>query len=126
MYGLIGKMTAKPGQRDALAAAILDGSSTMPGNLSYIVAIDAADPDAIWVTEVWIDEASHKNSLTLPGVRAAIAKARPIIAGFGPSTVTTPIGGYGMALPLSPRRRPGPKFCAVSQRDGIRSRPTPG
>ena len=96
MYGLIGKMTAKPGQRDALAAAILDGSSTMPGNLSYIVAIDAADPDAIWVTEVWIDEASHKNSLTLPGVRAAIAKARPIIAGFGPSTVTTPIGGYGM------------------------------
>ncbi len=68
----------------------------MPGNLSYIVAIDPAGADAIWITEVWVDEASHKNSLSLPGVRAAIAKARPIIAGFGPSTVTMPIGGYGM------------------------------
>ena len=97
MYGLIGKMTAKPGQRDALAAAILEGSMAMPGNLSYIVAADSTDADALWITEVWIDEASHRNSLKLPGVQAAIAKARPIIAGFGPSTVTTPIGGYGMA-----------------------------
>lgn len=105
MYGLIGRMTAKPGQRDALAAAILEGSTAMPGNLSYIVATDPADPDAIWVTEVWVDEASHRNSLTLPDVQAAIAKARPLIAGFGPSTVTTPIGGYGLApTPVTPAK----------------------
>ena len=97
MYGLIGRMTAKPGQRDALAAAILEGSMAMPGNLSYIVASDPADADALWITEVWTDEASHQASLKLPSVQAAIAKARPIIAGFGPSTVTTPIGGYGLA-----------------------------
>lgn len=96
MYGLIGKMTAKPGQRDALVAAILDGSGSMPGCRSYVVALDAADADAIWVTEVWDDEASHKASLELPAVRAAIARAMPLISDFGPSIPTVPIGGAGL------------------------------
>jgi hypothetical protein len=43
MYGLIGKMTAKPGQRDALVATILDGSSGMARCRSYVVSLDAAD-----------------------------------------------------------------------------------
>lgn len=98
MYGLIGKMTAVPGQRDALVAVLLDGVGGMPGCLSYVVATDPADADAIWVTEVWESEASHRASLALPSVRAAIAKGRPMIAGFGPSTVTTPVGGHGLAV----------------------------
>ncbi len=52
MYGLIGKMKARPGQRDALIAILLDGIAAMPGCLSYIVASDPADADAIWITEV--------------------------------------------------------------------------
>jgi quinol monooxygenase YgiN len=97
MYGLIGKMTAKPGQRDALVATILEGSSDMPGCRSYVVARDIADGNAVWITEVWDDEAAHKASLALPAVRAAIAKAMPLIADFGPSFVTTPVGGTGLA-----------------------------
>ena len=96
MYGLIGKMTAKPGQRDALVAAILGGSGDMPGCRSYVVAEDAGDPDAIWVTEVWDDEAAHKASLDLPSVRDAIARAMPMIADFGPSFATVPVGGTGL------------------------------
>jgi quinol monooxygenase YgiN len=96
MYGLIGKMTAKPGQRDALAAAILAGSSAMPGCRSYVVAQDAADPDAIWITEVWDDAAAHAASLQLAAVRAAIARAMPLIADFGPSFRTVPVGGTGL------------------------------
>ena len=96
MYGLIGKMTAKPGQREALVAAILDGSRGMPGCRSYVVAFDTSDENAVWITEVWDDEASHKASLALPAVRAAIAKAMPLIADFGPSYVTTPVGGTGV------------------------------
>ena len=69
MYGLIGKMTATPGQRDALIAILLEGTGAMPGCLSYIVAADPADADAIWITEVWDSEASHKASLALPGVK---------------------------------------------------------
>jgi quinol monooxygenase YgiN len=97
MYGLIGKMTAAPGQRDALAAILLDGTGAMPGCLSYVVANDPADDDALWITEVWTDQASHQASLQLPEVRAAIARGRPLIAGFSDRVETIPVGGTGLS-----------------------------
>jgi quinol monooxygenase YgiN len=97
MYGLIGKMTAQPGKRDDLAAVLLEGTRSMPGCLSYVVAADPADPDALWVTEVWESSDSHHASLQLPEVQAAIAKGRPLIAGFSDGHETEPLGGYGLA-----------------------------
>lgn len=97
MYGLIGKMTCVPGQRDAFVAILLDGVGSMPGCLSYVVARDPKDPDAIWITEVWDSKESHAASLQLPAVRAAIAKGRALIASFGEQIVTEPVGGYGLA-----------------------------
>lgn len=99
MYGLIGKMTATPGQREALISILLEGIHDMPGCLSYVVAKDPGDENAIWITEVWDDETSHKASLSLPTVRQAIQKARPILAGFGDQTVTEPVGGHGLPRP---------------------------
>ena len=96
MYGLIGKMLATPGQRDALIEILLDGVSGMPGCLSYVVAIDPNDPNGVWITEVWDSQASHSASLGLPSVKAAIAKGRPLIAGFDTHVVTTPVGGHGL------------------------------
>lgn len=96
MYGLIGKITATPGQRDALAAILLEGTGGMPGCLSYVVAADPGDPDALWVTEVWDSEASHRASLALPQVQAAIARGRPLIAGFDNRVETRPLGGVGL------------------------------
>ncbi|MCA1857397.1 antibiotic biosynthesis monooxygenase [Massilia oculi] len=95
MYGLIGKMRAQPGQRDALIAILLEGTTAMPGCVSYGIAKDKQDADAIWITETWIDQASHQASLSLPAVRAAIAKGRPLIAGFGERFETEPVGGHG-------------------------------
>ncbi len=92
MYGLIGRLRAAPGQRDALLALLLEGSGDMPGCLSYVVARDPADADAIWITEVWRSKADHEASLSLPSVQHAIAKARPIIAGFGTRAETRPVG----------------------------------
>ena len=97
MYGLIGKMKCTPGQRDTLIAILLEGVSGMPGCLSYVVAKDPTDPDAIWITEAWESQARHTASLSLPSVQAAITKARPIIAGFGERFETEPVGGYGLA-----------------------------
>ena len=97
MYGLIGKMTAVAGQRDALASMLLESTQSMPGCLSYVVATDPADAEALWITEVWDSAASHKASLSLPAVQATIAKARPLIAGFSNRVETVPIGGYGLA-----------------------------
>lgn len=95
MYGLIGKMTAMPGQRDALTAILLDNLGTMPGCLSYIVAHDPADDHAIWVTEVWTDEAAHRASLQVPEVKAAIRCGMQLMATFADATVTRPVGGIG-------------------------------
>lgn len=95
MYGLIGKMRATRGQRDAMMDVLLASTGALPGCLSYIIATDPADADAIWVT--WTDQASHKASLQLPEVQAAIARARPIIAGFEFQVETHPVGGFGLA-----------------------------
>lgn len=57
---------------------------------------DPADADAIWITEVWDSQTSHKASLALPKVRAAISEAMPMIAGFDSSTATEPVGGVGL------------------------------
>lgn len=96
MYGLIGKMTAIAGQRDTLTAILLHGVAGMPGCLSYVVAHDPADADAIWVTEVWTEEAAHRSSLQIPEVKAAIQRGLPLIATFGDAQVTTPVGGTGL------------------------------
>lgn len=96
MYGLIGKITAVDGKRDELVDILLQATKAMPGCLSYVVAKDPADKTAIWVTEVWVDEASHKASLSLPAVRAAMRKGRPLIAKFDQRVVTEPVGGYGL------------------------------
>lgn len=96
MYGLIGRILAVPGKRDELAAILLEGTQAMPGCLSYIVAVDESDPDALWVTEVWTDRESHQASLSLPSVRAAITRGRPLIASFEDRVETTPLGGHGL------------------------------
>lgn len=101
MYGLIGRMIAVEGARDELAAILLEGVAGMPGCLSYVVATDPEDANALWVTEVWEDEASHKNSLSLPPVQDAIRRGRPLIASMDEGHVTTPLGGHGLSRGLN-------------------------
>lgn len=96
MYGLIGKMRAAEGQRDALIDALLGGVQHMPGCLSYVVATDPSDPDVLWITEVWDSPDSHQASLSLPAVQQAIARGRPLIAGFEMHVATEPVGGHGL------------------------------
>lgn len=96
MYGLHGKMIAQPGQRDALIGYLLEGSGSMDGNYLYVVSADTSDPDALWIYEVWESAQHHQNSLKLEQVQAAIAKARPLIAGFADRLEFTPVGGTGL------------------------------
>jgi quinol monooxygenase YgiN len=105
MYGLITKMVTVPGQREALIAILLGGVSGMPGCLSYVVAKDRVDANAIWITEVWDSEQSHRAALSLPAVQGAIARGKPLIAGFGDRAVTEPAGGHGLVP--TPTRRAG-------------------
>ena len=94
-FGMIGKMKAQPGKRAELIAILNSGTSAMPGCRAYLIAEDVKDADAIWITEIWDDASSHKASLQLPAVRAAIAKGRPLIAGFELSAETRPVTPLG-------------------------------
>lgn len=96
MYGLIGRIQAVEGRRHELVEILLEGTTGMPGCLSYIVATDPDDEDGIWITEVWDSRDSHEASLLLPAVREAIERGQPLIAGFERQTVTTPMGGHGL------------------------------
>ncbi len=93
LFGLIGQMKAQPGQRAALIEILKEATGQMPGNLAYMLNEDRDDPDAVWVVEIWKDEASHQASLSLPKVQGAIARGRPLIAGFGASAKVRPVAG---------------------------------
>ena len=95
-YGLIGKLRAQPGKRAELIAILLEGTGEMPGCKAYIVAEDAKESDVIWITEVWDKAESHKASLQLPAVQAAIARGRPLIAGFDSQVELDVAGGVGL------------------------------
>lgn len=90
MFGLIGKIRAREGCAEELAEVLTSGTGAMPGCVEYLVARDVADPDVLWVTEVWEDRESHAASLRLPSVQAAIARGRPLIAGFELHVETSP------------------------------------
>ena len=98
MYGLIGQMLAAPGKLDELLAILGEGTNDMPGCLSYVIAKDPTNADALWITEVWTDKDAHAASLKLPSVQAAIAKGRPMIAGFPQRFETTPVTGHGLKI----------------------------
>ncbi len=97
MYGVIGKMSAQEGRREELLQLLMTATGSMPGCLNYVIARDPADPNGLWITEVWDHRDSHAASLKLPEVVKAITAARPLIAGFSHRVETEPVGGVGLS-----------------------------
>lgn len=98
-YGLSGKITATPGERDALVRVLLSAAELMgnaPGCELYIVHVSDTEPDAIWVSEVWKSKEDHDASLSYPGVRELISQGRPLIASMSDQLTTVPVGGKGL------------------------------
>lgn len=95
MYGLIGSIHTTPEGRQHVIDALIGSSTGMPGNIHYLVAADAEDETAVWVTEEWESEEAHAASLHLPAVRDAIELARPYITGMGQRIVTIPVARAG-------------------------------
>ncbi|HXD28728.1 MAG TPA: putative quinol monooxygenase [Arthrobacter sp.] len=81
-----GTLGTVPGKRDELVALLTRRSDVLArrGCLAYEVGVNADDPDTVYVLELWVSEAAHRDSLALPEVQAAIAAARPLLSGgFG-------------------------------------------
>lgn len=95
MYGLITRLTALPGRRDELALILLDPTIQRRGCHSYVVAFDAAADDDLWVNEVWISAEAHQAALTEAN-REKLRLGLALVARFGESVITRPIGGLGL------------------------------
>jgi len=96
LYGMIGKIKAQPGKRAELIALLSGGTGDMPGCIAYLIAEDVKDAEGIWITEIWQSKQHHADSLKLPAVQEAIAKGRPLIAGFETHVETRPLAGVGI------------------------------
>lgn len=101
MYGLMGKISAQAGQREALIGHLIDGLAhlnALDGCYAYIISRAIDDPDGIWVTEVWRSAEDHQGSLSHEGVRAVITAARPLIAGMSDRVEFDPVAGKGLII----------------------------
>ena len=97
-YGLFGKFSAQPGRRDDLVGYLLQAGKLLERNddcIHYTVST-SDEPEAVWVFEVWTDEAAHDASLEPEDIRALIEEARPLIAGMSDQTQLTVHGGRGL------------------------------
>jgi quinol monooxygenase YgiN len=74
------KLTARPGQRDALVAVLRRGAEELKSaGCDFHVSLSQDHPDAVWVTQVWTSREADRASLGLPTVRRALAGAIPLL-----------------------------------------------
>lgn|SRR5690625_1864142 len=83
-YLLHGKLTAKAGYKDDLAAILLEASklvATAKGCKLYVIGKDENDINSFYVTEIWDSKEDHANSLKMAGISELITKAMPVLDG---------------------------------------------
>jgi len=83
-YLLHGKLTARQGYREELAAILVESSkvvATANGCNLYVVGFDSTEEDSVYITEIWDTKEDHENSLKVDGVRELIMKALPLLDG---------------------------------------------
>ncbi|TDV56540.1 quinol monooxygenase YgiN [Actinophytocola oryzae] len=93
MFSVYGRMTALPGRRDDLVAALLDGFRAGDGGglLAYSINTAFDDPDTIWLTQLWIDKEAHDATTRSEPVAAASRRVPSLLA-------RQPEGFYGHAI----------------------------
>ena len=97
-FGVHNHFKAQPGRGDALAAILIAAAERLRANDAcrlYLVSRSPDDPDVIWVTEAWTSKAAHDDSLQGEDVKAAIQRARPLMADVG-GTELRLVGGKGI------------------------------
>lgn len=97
-FANVGTLGALPGKRDELVALLTRRSDVLAevGCLLYEVGVNEAEPDTVFVVELWASEDAHRASLQLPEVQTAIAEARPWLSGV--------FGGFRFEVLGSPLR----------------------
>lgn len=84
-YGYSGKLKAKQGKGEELAALLMRDVKEMEkikGCQLYIIGRNSAEPDSVFITEVWDSKEDHQNSLKDERIRALINEAMPLLDGM--------------------------------------------
>lgn len=95
-YSINGKLVASSGNGSLLRQYLLEAASEMEAVdlcYCYIVGVNKDEPDAVYVYEVWENQAAHRASLELDVLKTLMAKAKPIIVTMSSKTDLTIIGG---------------------------------
>lgn len=93
------RMVAQPGQGAALAAGLLrvaEGMRDAPGCELYVVNRTPDEDDAVWVTEVWADEAASDAALNRDLGEAGLGSVLELLAGPPEFIELSPVGGPGL------------------------------
>ena len=93
MDTMIGRIEATPGNRDALADALVHDVDEMPGCLTYLIAIDPGDANGVWVAEAWASEEAHASWLASDATRALVDQIRPLMVGYEQRHELRAVGG---------------------------------
>jgi quinol monooxygenase YgiN len=92
-------MEALPGKGSVLAGkllAVAEGMRGAPGCELYVVNLSADEPDIVWVTEVWADQAASDRALSGDLGEAGIGEVIELLAGPPELVDLTPLGGPGL------------------------------
>ena len=95
-YGLLNRLTAKPGKRDEVVRHLVESGSLFDDNVAcllYLVASPADDPTTIWVVDLWTGEDAHTEALRDPSLRPHIDATVPLLEGMPEQTPLEVRGG---------------------------------
>lgn len=84
MNGVMIKMRAQTGKRDALAAHVTETMQLAmrePGTLSWTVHLSPVEADVVWLYEVYADEEARRAHETSAGYTTAKAQTGALLAG---------------------------------------------
>ena len=93
------KAVAKAGRGDELAQRLLDVARALkevPGCQLYVINRSPADPDVVWVTELWQSQEQLDAALETPQARALIPEVLDLVGDGGFERIDLePVGGVG-------------------------------
>lgn len=93
------RMLARPGKGSVLASTLLTVAEALreaPGCELYVVNLSADEPDTVWVTEVWANEAASDRALSGDLGEVGIGAVIELLAGPPELVELTPLGGPGL------------------------------
>ena len=95
-------MVAQPGKGSLLAGTLLtvaEGMRSAPGCELYVINLSTDEPDTVWVTEIWTDEAASDRALSSDLAEVGIGEVVGLLAGPPELVELTPLGGPGLPAP---------------------------